>query len=68
MELTKERKEIQAGVPLGSVLLSVMYLLYTSNIPKLAINTIATLADDIAILTISECHEEVARNLQTYSH
>ena len=39
-----------AGVPQGSVLVLVFYLLYTSNIPALGQNFVATFADDTAIL------------------
>lgn len=58
-------KEINAGVPQGSVLGPVLYLLYTSDIPQLENDTIATFADDTAILAVGESHEEAANKLQT---
>ena len=51
-ESYSEIKEIKAGVPQGSVLGPVLYLLYTCDIPKLENDTIATFADDTAILAV----------------
>jgi len=45
-----ELKEIKAGVPQGSVLGPVLYLLYTSDLPMLENSTVVTFADDTAIL------------------
>ena len=45
-----ERKEIKAGVPQGSALGPVLYLLYISDLPQLENSTVATFADDIAKL------------------
>ena len=60
-----ELKEIKAGVPQGSVLGPVLYLLYTSDIPDLDHNIMATFADDTAIIAVGKNHEEAARKLQT---
>lgn len=57
-------KEIKAGVPQGSVLGPVLYLLYTSDIPKIEHQTIATFADDTAILAVGDESDEVTRKLQ----
>ena len=59
-----ELRKIRAGVPQGSVLGPVLYLLYTSDIPPLETNTIATFADDTAILAVGKTDEEAANNLQ----
>lgn len=59
-----ELKEIKAGVPQGSVLGPVLYLLYTCDIPELENNTIATFADDTAIMAIGNSHEEAVEKVQ----
>jgi hypothetical protein len=60
-----EIKEIKAGVPQGSVLGPVLYLLYTSDIPNLGNNTIATYADDTAIMAIGSDNDESTIRLQS---
>jgi retron-type reverse transcriptase len=55
-----ELKEIKAEVPQGSVLGPVLYLLYTSDLPELGNSTVATFADDTAILAVGT----TMRNLQ----
>jgi hypothetical protein len=64
-EAYSELKEIKAGVPQGSVLGPVLYLLYTCDIPTLENDTIATFADDTAILTVGKNNEEATEKLQT---
>lgn len=48
----------------GSVLGSILYLLYTSVIPVLEQNTIATLANVTAILEVGDTAKEAADKLQ----
>lgn len=63
-EVYTELKEIEAGVPQGSVLGPILYLIYTSDIPQLEQDTIATFADDTAVLAVGKTHEEAANKLQ----
>jgi hypothetical protein len=58
-------RKIQAGVPQGSVLGPILYLLYTSDLPTLEQNVVATFADDIAILAIGDNNSESTEKLQT---
>ena len=41
------------------------YLLYTSDIPKLEYNTVATFADDTSIMAVETNYEEATRKLQS---
>lgn len=57
-------KEISAGVPQGSVLGPVLYLLYTRDIPLDGGTMLGTFADDTAILTTDKAVNVSARKLQ----
>lgn len=59
-----ELKQINAGVPQGSVLGPILYLLYTSDIPERENIQLATFADDTAVMTIGATIEESTINLQ----
>lgn len=50
-------KEIKTGVPQGSILGPTLYLLYTHDIPEPPNTTIATFADDTAILSVAETED-----------
>ena len=57
-----ELKEIKAGVPQGSVLGPILYLLFTADLPDLKSNVTATFADDTAFLAIGRNeHESTSR-------
>lgn len=57
-------KKIAAGVPQGSVLGPVLYLLYTSDLPAIPSATLATFADDTAILATAKTIEEATSKTQ----
>ena len=57
--------KIEAGVPQGSVLGPILYLLYTRDIPENNEVTIATFADDTAIMAVGNDIQETAKRLQT---
>lgn len=59
-----EFKEIYAGVPQGSVLGPILFLLYTRDIPQDEGTIVATFADDTAILAMDESVESSTRKLQ----
>ena len=60
-----ELKKIRAGELQGSVLDPALYLLYTCDIPTIEIGTIATFADDTAILAVGETIKDTTGKPQT---
>jgi hypothetical protein len=64
-DLYSELKLIKAGVPQGSVLGPVLYLLYINDVPTASNNTMAIFADDTAVMAIEETVESSTRKLQS---
>lgn len=60
-----ELKPILAGVPQGSVLGPVLYLLYIRDLPECGGTVMATFADDTSILARGHSIEESANKLQS---
>ena len=57
-----ELKDIKSGVSQGSVLGPVLYCTLVSDLPKLENSTVATFADDTAILTVATAMKNLQGN------
>jgi hypothetical protein len=55
-------KEIKVGVPQGSVLVQVLYLLYTYDVPQTANTKIVTFADDTAVMAVEKISKKQQLN------
>jgi hypothetical protein len=63
--LYSELKFINAGVPQGSVLGPVLYLLHINDLPRTLYSTTAMFADDTAVMAVGECNENLTKKLQS---
>lgn len=59
-------KNIRAGVPQGSVLGPLLYLLFTADLPRSQNAVIGTFADDTAVLAVSKDAQKASNALQKY--
>lgn len=64
--VTSDLFEIRSGVPQGSILGPVLYLIYTADIPIDDKTTIATYADDTAIMCVNPNPAIASANLQKH--
>jgi hypothetical protein len=60
-----ELKLVKAGVPQGSVLGLILYLLYINDMQTTLNSTMAMFADDTAVMAIGETAESSTRKLQS---
>jgi hypothetical protein len=65
---TPSRPHIHSGVPQGSILGHLLYVLHTSYLPSSRETTLGTLADDTAIFATHEDLTIASLNLQEHLH
>jgi len=64
--ILSDRHPIEAGVPQGSVLGLLLFLIFTADIPTAGNKTIASFADDVAVLSANKHPVSATRHLQTH--
>lgn len=59
-------KSVRAGVPQGSVMGPILYILFTSDLPQTENAVVGTFADDTAVLAVNKNPQIASNMLQTY--
>jgi hypothetical protein len=67
-EETANLKKMKAGVPQGSLLGPILYLIYTADLPTSEDTNIATFADETAILALDDQPETATAKLQNINN
>lgn len=61
-------KKIHAGVPQGSILGPILYIIYTSDMPTSSQTCMSTFADDTALVSIHKNRSVASDQLQSHIH
>lgn len=61
-------KKINAGVPQGSILGPILYIIYTSDMPTSSLTYTSTFADDTALVSIHKDPSVASDQLQSHVH